>query len=825
MVMAPKAEIPLYHQNRLGGSRALSTRRRRSGAGGSSKSKRNVGGSLCWSVLVVGTLVLLAFGLGTFTGIELAQAPGGPGTSLHNGNHAPRGTFMPKLEHPGGQEQVGGGAGELNNRDKPAPLPPWKAQAGRGDHQVQPPAAPGGGNDGGGGGAGVGLSTVPWLHEHSFHAREGAFVTGGERSLAFDNSEEVTVSAWIHVDREMSDIKTVLGNKMSGCGSDALGFALYVNDWNKKDGQLWLEWGDGALGCHKIHSKKKVPVGQWVHVAARFDSEGDEGGKVSVFMDGNLVASRAGSRRPGSREEFAIGAFSNGDFSFDGRIGAVTFFGAALTDTQIQDLAQRSKDSLIAQAVEQPSLKEHHQNLLVALQLDEAFSAEREKDGAEALHANGTGQLEGGTYHFMHMQEPPKVDENLRDGISAHDVTPQSKEESDRKGRERAAKVKEAMQHAWKGYEQHAWGADELAPRAKKGKQPWGGMGVTLVDSLDTLWLMGMKDEFNRARDWVKNKLTFSHASEVSVFETTIRELGGLLSAYDLSKDEIFKTKAIELADLLLPAFDTNTGIPTARVSFRSHKNSGGTKSVLAEIGTLQVEFRYLSKITGIPKYAEKVNRVFDHMYGLPSKDGLYPIFVNPSNGQTVGSQVTFGALGDSFYEYLLKAWLQGGKTETKYRTMYDRAMDGMTSKLLRKSDPSGLTYVSDLSGSKNVDKMDHLVCFLAGTLALGSQTTDDPVRADRDLKTAKALAYTCYQMYERQKTGLAPEMVTFEKGKDMVVPPKAAYNILRPETAEALYVLHQITGDPIYRDWSWNIFQACVRETLPIARGFRVLP
>ncbi|CAN0577803.1 unnamed protein product, partial [Ectocarpus sp. 12 AP-2014] len=68
---------------------------------------------------------------------------------------------------------------------------------------------------------------------------------------------------------------------------------------------------------------------------------------------------------------------------------------------------------------------------------------------------------------------------------------------------------------------------------------------------------MGMKDEFYRARDWVKNKLTFSHASEVSVFETTIRELGGLLSAFDLSKDEIFKTKAIELADLLLPAFDT----------------------------------------------------------------------------------------------------------------------------------------------------------------------------------------------------------------------------------------------------------------------------
>ena len=54
---------------------------------------------------------------------------------------------------------------------------------------------------------------------------------------------------------------------------------------------------------------------------------------------------------------------------------------------------------------------------------------------------------------------------------------------------------------------------------------------------------MDMKEEFWKARDWVRDHLTFSHASEVSVFETTIRELGGLLSAYDLSGDEIFKTR------------------------------------------------------------------------------------------------------------------------------------------------------------------------------------------------------------------------------------------------------------------------------------------
>lgn len=85
MAMAPKAEIPLYHQNRL--SRSASSRRRRASA----PKKRNGSGTCCntWNVLLVSPLVLLAFALGTFVGIELAQAPGGEGTGLHNGKSWP----------------------------------------------------------------------------------------------------------------------------------------------------------------------------------------------------------------------------------------------------------------------------------------------------------------------------------------------------------------------------------------------------------------------------------------------------------------------------------------------------------------------------------------------------------------------------------------------------------------------------------------------------------------------------------------------------------------------------------------------------------------
>jgi hypothetical protein len=126
----------------------------------------------------------------------------------------------------------------------------------------------------------------------------------------------------------------------------------------------------------------------------------------------------------------------------------------------------------------------------------------------------------------------------------------------------RREEVKAAMQRTWKAYRAHAWGKDVLQPLSLKGEDPWGGMAVTMVDSLDTLWVMGLKDEFAEARDWIRDHLSFRGVGRVSVFETTIRVLGGLLSAYDLSGDQVFLDKARDLGDRLMKAFDTPSGIP-----------------------------------------------------------------------------------------------------------------------------------------------------------------------------------------------------------------------------------------------------------------------
>lgn len=181
-----------------------------------------------------------------------------------------------------------------------------------------------------------------------------------------------------------------------------------------------------------------------------------------------------------------------------------------------------------------------------------------------------------------------------KDGTNVFRSTPEILRKSDRKARMRRQYVKNAMIHAWDGYKKYAWGYDELLPISKKGQNNMGGMGTTLVDALDTLWLMDMKKEFWEARDWVKNNLTHSGVGDVSVFETSIRSLGGLLSAYDLSGDKIFLEKAEDLGRRLGRAFNNPMGIATPTIELglnQSETRRHSSLTSIAEAGTLQLEF------------------------------------------------------------------------------------------------------------------------------------------------------------------------------------------------------------------------------------------
>jgi len=410
--------------------------------------------------------------------------------------------------------------------------------------------------------------------------------------------------------------------------------------------------------------------------------------------------------------------------------------------------------------------------------------------------------------------------EEYADGSSPYEISEYTISQSDEQARSRRVHVKAAMEFAWGGYTKYAFGADEVTPWSHRGKERWGNTGCTLVDSLDTLWLMDMKDEFWKARDWVRDHLQHDQAGLVSTFETTIRSLGGLLSAYDWSGDTAFLEKAKELGDRLLGAFPEGEDLPKAQVNLRNGSNKGSSwfhSELTAEVGTIQIENRYLSKMSKDSKYATKTEKVYELLNNVMPSNGLYPYGISERGGKIefTNSKLTFGAMSDSFYEYMLKIWIQGGQTEPMYRDMYDKAIQGMHDILLQTSTPSGLSYIADSNSNRMDHKMDHLVCFMGGLLALGAYTDPQGLesnRAQRDLKTAKALTYTCYQMYARSKTGISPEWIQFQSGSDFRPGRQGSHYLLRPEAFESFFILSYLTKDPVYREWGWECFQAIER-------------
>uniref|UniRef100_A0A672KUR5 alpha-1,2-Mannosidase n=1 Tax=Sinocyclocheilus grahami TaxID=75366 RepID=A0A672KUR5_SINGR len=372
--------------------------------------------------------------------------------------------------------------------------------------------------------------------------------------------------------------------------------------------------------------------------------------------------------------------------------------------------------------------------------------------------------------------------------------------------------VREAFRHAWKGYKNFAWGHDELKPISKSYGE-WFGLGLTLIDALDTMWILGLKEEFAEARQWVAKELSFDKNVDVNLFESTIRILGGLLSTYHLTGDSLFLEKAKDIGSRLMPAFSTASKIPYSDVNIgkgTAHSPQWTSDSTVAEVTSIQLEFRDLSRLTGDPKYKLAVMEVMKRVHKLDGKqDGLVPMFINTNNGLFTHQGIyTLGARADSYYEYLLKQWIQGDKTEKELLDDYLQAVEGVKKNLLKKSTPSGLTFVGELSHGQFSPKMDHLVCFLPGTLALGAHYG---LPADH-MELAKQLIETCYQMYAQMETGLSPEIAHFNmhEGSTQDVDVKIAdrHNLLRPETVESLFYLYRFTKDKKYQQWGWEILQ-----------------
>ncbi|KAJ6187458.1 hypothetical protein N7519_002366 [Penicillium mononematosum] len=417
-----------------------------------------------------------------------------------------------------------------------------------------------------------------------------------------------------------------------------------------------------------------------------------------------------------------------------------------------------------------------------------------------------------------------------------------------------------------------AWGADELAPLSSSLRNKWG-WGATLIDNLDTLWIMGMHDEFKKAVAAVTHiKFEDTQSPEINTHELNIHLLGGLLAAFDLSADAKLLGKAIELGDMLYAAFDTPNRMPiihwNARKAVRREEQLVGESVLGAELGSFTLEFTRLSQITGDPKYfdaAQRVMELFDNKQDTTKLPGLWPVSVNAREGIFDDNVFTLGAEASSLYKSLPGAYaLLGGKVPM-YRRMYENVtLTAAGHNLFRPMNPEGkdvlisgtVRVVTADNGNQQIHlepQMQYRSCFAGGMFALGGALLNIPghqeiahklvdgcIWAHRVIplrimpesfdvvpcasqKSCPWSEWHWKQEVWKNANRLEPEpdpnlnVDTFIRDhrlpKGFTGISDTAYN-LRPEVIESIFTLYRVSGREDLLDAAWDMFQAMQSAT-----------
>jgi mannosyl-oligosaccharide alpha-1,2-mannosidase len=334
--------------------------------------------------------------------------------------------------------------------------------------------------------------------------------------------------------------------------------------------------------------------------------------------------------------------------------------------------------------------------------------------------------------------------------------------------------VRAEMRWAWREYREHAWGKDQIKPLSGgfesfplKSRH----LGLSLIEALDTLWVMGLDDEFREGVEWVKHELDFDVDGEVSVFETSIRLVGGLLSAFHACGDPVLLAKARDCADRLLPSFAASPiGIPHRFINLRTGALRG-VETNPAETGTFIPEFGFLSRATGDDKYRKAAKRALVSMFERRSKIGLLADSIDCMTGEWMSRRATIGPPSDSYYEYLWDGWDLLGDRDclAMYRTCTAAILKHQPQRIVGR-----LWFVDvDFESGKRINwDQDELASFYGGLLGQGGAMSE-------------GAAYTRSWADVQKRYGVIPEEIDASTLKATSVT-----NSLRPELADAAFNL-----------------------------------
>ncbi|MGB6984605.1 MAG: glycoside hydrolase family 47 protein [Candidatus Aquilonibacter sp.] len=371
------------------------------------------------------------------------------------------------------------------------------------------------------------------------------------------------------------------------------------------------------------------------------------------------------------------------------------------------------------------------------------------------------------------------------------------------------AQVRDEFLHAWNGYKQFAWGSDEVHPVSGTASDFFvkdHSFGLSIIEALDTLYVMELDDELAMCVKWLRSHLDFDVDGNVQMFEAVIRMVAGLIAGYYATGERFMLDGARDLADRLLVCFTTSpTGAPYRFANLRTGAVSD-PKSNLAEIGSNILEFGDLSRLTGDPKYVRASMRAYQATIDKRSAiDLLGTNFDIERGAYTDPIDVAPDEPADSFYEYLWGGWQMLGIEQSRawYRMLTDALLKYKVTRVngnvwfrqvdYRSGAPAGDTQITELSS------------FYAELVAKGG---------------ARAVGEAFYDSWTGvlNKYTLIPEVIDYQTLA--IVDP--AYG-MRPEYPNSSFDLWFLTGDAKYRATAYQYFTA-LRANCRVPNGYTVL-
>ncbi|XP_019259395.1 PREDICTED: alpha-mannosidase I MNS4 isoform X2 [Nicotiana attenuata] len=335
-------------------------------------------------------------------------------------------------------------------------------------------------------------------------------------------------------------------------------------------------------------------------------------------------------------------------------------------------------------------------------------------------------------------------------------VTPQE-------AKELRDEVREMFYHAFNGYMDHAFPRDELRPLSCGGEDTLGGYALTLIDSLDTLALLGDRERFTSSVEWIGKNLQFDIGMRIPTYDNELLHL------------------AEDLARRMLPAFDTPTGIPFGSVNLLHGVDENESKiTSTAGGGTLTLEFGVLSRLTNDPIFEQVAKNAVRGLWARRSKINLVGAHIDVFSGDWTQKDAGIGTSIDSFYEYLLKAYLLFGDEE--YLFIFQEAYKAAMHYLF--NDP-WYVEVNMNSAALVWPLFNSLQAFWPGLQVLAGDI--EPA-----IRTHAAF-FSVWRRYGFTPEGFNLATLTVQQGQKSYP--------LRPELIESTYWLYKATRDPRYLD------------------------